>query len=191
MSGSRVNGEPQQASATLGHLIAYPIVHDGIKTVQSHPMGQKSIRVGDSVYKKLAQPLLPYLSGPCQSLYPLFKRADAFGDRALDKVDEKLPFFQKQTGELYHNVQSCAMFPLHISIAGRDHVIQTYQHEHEKVGGAGLVTSGTAVVNTTGILITEICGSLASFLSNMRGAAREQSNKVNGANRNGNSKPTH
>ncbi|KAG7137420.1 hypothetical protein HYQ46_008540 [Verticillium longisporum] len=99
-----VNGDVSSSapsSAFVQHLLDYPVVHDGVTSFKQNPYGQKSLQLSDSAYKTFAQPFIPYLAGPFEFVRPYLQKADTFGDQALSKVDQQVPFVKKPTNELY------------------------------------------------------------------------------------------
>lgn len=150
------------------HLTGYPVVHDGVETFKSNPYGQKSIQIGDSAYKTLAAPVLPYLSKPYQYVEPYVKKADDLGDKALAKVDETFPVVKKPTGELYSNAKGLVFLPYNKAFEGKDHVLDIYTREHKNLGGengSGLVLTGKAAFTTILVVSVETFKLVQDFLS--------------------------
>ncbi|KAJ9160989.1 hypothetical protein NKR19_g2731 [Coniochaeta hoffmannii] len=173
MSSPQVNGEVPH-SAFLDHLLHYPVVDSGIKTFKSNPYGQKSLELSDSAYKTFAQPVLPLLSKPYQYVSPYVKKADSLGDKALSTVDERFPVVRKPAGEIYQGARDLVLAPIRTGLAGKDHVLETYNGECKKVGGEGLVTYSKALLTTTLIVTTEIVQGIGEFL----GAKKQQTKSV-------------
>lgn len=140
------------------------MIHDGINTIKSNPYGQKSIELGDSAYKTFAQPVIPYFSKPYQYVSPYVKKADDLGDKTLSAVDERFPVVKKPAGEIYQDARNLVLLPLRTGLAGKDHVLETYNGEVKKVGGDNLVTYSKALLTTTLIVTTEVIQTIGSFL---------------------------
>lgn len=158
------------------------MVHDSVETFKANPYGQKSIELGDSAYKTLAAPVLPYFSKPYQYVEPYVKKADDLGDKALAKVDEKWPVVKKPTGELYSDAKGIVLFPYNKSFEAKDHLFSVYSSEYKKAGGengSGLILTGKAAVATALILTTETVQYIGSFLGQKREQAHHAiDNKV-------------
>ncbi|KAI1296310.1 hypothetical protein F5Y03DRAFT_295014 [Xylaria venustula] len=149
----QVNGDVPPSSATLSHLTGYPVVSDGLAYLKKNPYGQKSIELGDTAYQTFAKPILPYLNRPYQYVEPYVKKADAIGDDALSKIDERIPSLQKSTDELVSDGKAIIFFPINKGIETKGHIVDVYNSEYKKVGGDGLVTSGKALIST-GLFVT-------------------------------------
>ncbi|KAI0485560.1 hypothetical protein F4859DRAFT_387620 [Xylaria cf. heliscus] len=149
----QVNGEIPPSSATLSHITGYPFVNDGIAYFKKNPYGQRSIELSDSAYQTFAKPFLPYLNKPYQYVSPYVKKADAIGDDALNKIDERLPALKKPTDELVSDGKAIILFPVRKGLETKDHVFDIYNSEYKKVGGEGLVTSGKALISA-GLVVT-------------------------------------
>ncbi|KAI0906680.1 hypothetical protein F4824DRAFT_448905 [Ustulina deusta] len=149
----QVNGEVPPSSATLSHLSGYPVVNDGIAYFKKNPYGQKSIELGDSAYQTFAKSILPYLNKPYQYVSPYVKKADAIGDDALSRIDERIPALKKPTDELVSDGKAIVYFPVRKGMETKGHIVDVYNSEYKKVGGDGYVTSGKALIST-GLFVT-------------------------------------
>ncbi|KAI3323739.1 hypothetical protein HD806DRAFT_495491 [Xylariaceae sp. AK1471] len=149
----QVNGEVHPSSATLSHITGYPVIHDGIAYFKKNPYGQKSIELSDSAYQTFAKPILPYLNKPYQYVSPYVQKADAMGDDALSKIDERIPVLKKPTDELVSDGKAIIFFPVRKGMETKGYVENVYKSEYKKVGGDGLVTSSKALVST-GLVVT-------------------------------------
>ncbi|KAI0401202.1 hypothetical protein F4802DRAFT_440451 [Xylaria palmicola] len=149
----QVNGETHPSSATLSHITGYPVVTDGIAYFKKNPYGQRSIELSDSAYQTFAKPILPYFSKPYQYVSPYVQKADAMGDDALCKIDERLPALKKPTDELVSEGKAFIYFPVRKGMETKGYVVDVYNSEYKKVGGDGLVTSGKALIST-GLVVT-------------------------------------
>ncbi|KAK0634858.1 hypothetical protein B0T17DRAFT_20025 [Bombardia bombarda] len=167
MSSPQVNGDVAH-SAFLEHILNYPVINDTVSTIKSNPYGQKSIEIGDSVYRTFAAPVLPYFSKPYQYVSPYVKKADDIGDKTLYKVDEKFPIVKKPTNDLVNDAKTIVFFPLRISQSGKEYVLNTYSSECKKVGGDNLVTYGKAVLSTALIITTETLITVSNFVSSKK-----------------------
>lgn len=155
------------------HILAYPVVNDGVSTFKSNPYGQKSLELGDSAYRTFAAPVLPYLSRPYQYVAPYVKKADDLGDKTLSKVDEKFPVVKKPTNEIINDAKSIVLFPLRVGQSGKEHVLNTYDSEFKKNGGDGYINYGKAALTTVLIITTETLTTVTSFLGNQKDKARQ------------------
>ncbi|KAI1826911.1 hypothetical protein F4861DRAFT_20674 [Xylaria intraflava] len=150
---AQVNGEVSSSLATLSHITGYPVINDGIAYFKKNPYGQKSIELGDSAYQTFAKPFLSYLDKPYQYVSPYIKRADAAGDDALSRIDQRIPALKKPTDELVSDGKAIVFFPVRKGLETKSHVVDVYNSEYKKVGGDGLVTSGKALIST-GLVVT-------------------------------------
>lgn len=172
MSGPQVNGDVPH-SAFLEHLLGYPVIHDGVSTFKSNPYGQKSLELSDSAYKTFAEPVIPYFSKPYQYVSPYLKKADDLGDKTLSKVDQRFPVVKKPTGELYEDARNLVLFPYRTGLAGKDHVLTTYNSEVKKVGGENhLIVYSKALLSTTLIVTTEVISTIGTYLGSKKKEAK-------------------
>ncbi|KAL1877584.1 hypothetical protein VTK73DRAFT_8493 [Phialemonium thermophilum] len=166
MALSQVNGvSPDSASdgphsAFLQHLLDYPVIHDGVATFKSNPLGQKSLAIGDSAYKTI----FPYLSKPYQYISPIVKQADDLGDKALAEVDKRFPVVKKPTNEVYNDARALALSPFRIGLATKDKVLSTYADEKKKANGDDLITNVRAVISTAKVVAGEALGTVSTFI---------------------------
>jgi hypothetical protein len=172
----QVNGDVPH-SAFIEHLLAYPVVNDGVSTFKSNPYGQRSIELGDSAFRTFAAPFLPYFSKPFQYVSPYVKKADDLGDKTLSKVDEKFPIVKKPTNEIFNDAKTIALFPLRVTQTGKEHVFNTYEVEFKKVDGKGVASIGKAAITTAFILTTETLTTISSYLNNRGKEAKETFNE--------------
>jgi hypothetical protein len=164
------------------HLLDYPVIHDGVETFKGNPYGQKSLQLSDSAYKTFAAPVIPYLQKPYQYVSPYVKKADDLGDKALSKVDERIPVVKKPTGELYSEATDLVLFPYHKGIAGKDHLLSVYSSEYKKAGGENghnLVVYGKAAVGTAIVVTAEALQVLTGFLGQKKAQAQSAVEKAN------------
>lgn len=175
MQGAHVNIRSQ-------HLFGYPVVKDGIATFKSNPYGQRSLQLGDSAYKTFAAPVLPYFSGPYQYVSPYVKKADDLGEKTLVKVDQRFPVVRKSTDELRQEARNLVSLPYRYGMAGKDHVLDTYNSAKTKVGGDTYVSYGKALISTAVTVAGEAIESVTSVLGNKQKAT---SNTVPDAETNG------
>ncbi|TDZ28790.1 hypothetical protein C8035_v008146 [Colletotrichum spinosum] len=154
---AQVNGDlPSSPSVTVQHLMDYPLVHDSVVYVRNNPVGKKSLALSDSAYKTFAEPIVPYLSRPWAYLRPYAEKADALGDQALTKVEERVPIIKKPTEELYAGAKGIVALPIRTGLDAKDHVFKTYAQEKKKVGGENLATYSRAVLSTALITGSEL-----------------------------------
>ena len=193
--------EKKRASLTdfppsIKHLTSYPLIHDGIETYKSHPLGRKSIDLTQTGYSKFLAPFVPYAQGPYNSYAaPYVHKADAIASSGLSKLDERFPVVKSETAELKTSVLDLAYLPLRKATEGKEYVTRVYGEEYEKHGGGNsgggegsggkegtagggeggyiVVTSGKAVV-TTGIAVTSsTIAWLSAFLRRRRDEGRD------------------
>ncbi|KAI1330584.1 hypothetical protein F5Y16DRAFT_362208 [Xylariaceae sp. FL0255] len=172
----QVNGEVHPSSAVLSHISGYPVVNDGISYFKSNPYGQKSIELSDSAYKAFAKPVLPYLSKPYQYMSPYVQKADAMGDDALSKIDERIPALKKPTDELWTDSKNFVFFPVRKGLETKDHVMDIYQSEIKKAGGDGLVKHSKALVFAGLVVTSEALTWIGDLLRAGKVQAKEASN---------------
>ncbi|SPO00501.1 probable CAP20 - virulence factor [Cephalotrichum gorgonifer] len=148
---AQVNGDiPSHPSNSLfvEHLLTYPVVKDGVSTFQNHQLGQKSIQLSDAAYRRLASPVIQYLSKPYQYVSPYLERADQLGDKTLSRVDEQFPAIKKPTDELYADAKNLVLLPYHRGLQGKEHVLGVYSAECKRIGGENLIVYSRALVGT-------------------------------------------
>lgn len=159
------------------------MVHDGVETFKSNTYGQKSLQLGDSAYKALAAPVLPYLSKPYQYVEPYVKKADDLGDKALARVDATFPVVTRPTGELYSQAKELIFLPYIKAFEGKDHLFNVYTQEHKKAGGengSGVVLTGKAALSTVLIVSAETFQIVQDFVLRKRQQTQQHvDNKVN------------
>lgn len=172
MTNVQVNGDVPH-SAFIEHLLAYPVVNDGVSTFKSNPYGQRSLALVDSVYQTFAAPVIPYFSRPYQYVSPYVKKADDLGDKTLSKVDEKFPVVKKPTNEIINDGKTLVLLPMRIGQSGKEHVFNTYDSERRKVGGDGLISYGKAALTTVLVVATDTFTTVSNFLNNKKGEARQ------------------
>lgn len=154
MAQTQVNGDvptptPNQInSLTIERLLTYPLVQDGVSTIQSNHLGAKSIQMTDTAYRRLAGPVLPWLARPYQYVSPYVERADQLGSETLARVDERFPAIKKPTGELYADAKNLVLLPYNKGLEGKDHVMNVYSEECRKLGKENFVTYSKALVGT-------------------------------------------
>ncbi|KAI0593820.1 hypothetical protein F4775DRAFT_586570 [Biscogniauxia sp. FL1348] len=173
---TQLNGEVHPSSATLSHITGYPVVNDGLAYFKQNPYGQKSIELGDSAYQTFAKPVIPYFAKPYQYVSPYVKKADAIGDNALTKVDERLPALKKPTGELWTDGKNFVFFPVRKGIETKDHVFDVYNSEYKKVGGDSLVAYSKALISTGLVVTTEALNWISDLLKASKVQAKEATN---------------
>ncbi|KAI1506769.1 hypothetical protein F5X99DRAFT_365493 [Biscogniauxia marginata] len=176
---AQVNGEVHPSSATLSHITGYPVIHDGIAYFKKNPYGQKSIELGDSAFQTFAKPFLPYFAKPYEYVSPYVKKADAIGDNALTKVDERLPALKKPTDELLTDGKNFIFFPVRKGLETKDHVLSVYNSEYKKAGGDSLVASSKALISTGLVVTTEALNWIGDLLKSGKVQAKEAGNELN------------
>lgn len=139
-----------------------------MSTFKANSLGKKSIELSDSAFQTLAKPVLPYLTKPYGYVSPYVKKADELGDKTLSAVDSRFPVVLKPTGEIYADAKGIVLFPLHVGIVGRDHVLATFNSERKKIGDETLVTYGKAAVTTALILTTESITTVSNYISSKK-----------------------
>ncbi len=141
------------------------MIKDGVSTFKSNPYGQKSLQLGDSAFQTFAKPVLPLFSKPMAYISPLVKKADNLGDKTLSNIDARFPVVKKPTEELYADAKGLVLYPLQVSQAGRDHVLNTFSSERKKIGDETMVTYGKAAVSTAYIITTETITTVSTYLT--------------------------
>jgi hypothetical protein len=159
--------------AFVNHILNYPVVNDGVATFKSTPLGQRSLKLGDSAYRTFAAPVLPYFSWPLQLITPYARKADDLGDKTLSRVDEKFPIVKKPTDEVINSARSIYALPFRFGQSGKEHVLSTYGAQLDKNGGNGLLGRGKAAVTTAYILTSESLTTLGSYLNEKKQQANE------------------
>jgi hypothetical protein len=163
----------------LQHLTSYPVVSDSITSFKNNKYGAKSLTYADQGYA-LAKPYLPYLSTPYSYVAPYVAKADSLGDQGLTHVDERFPIVKEDTDKIRGTLVDTAYFPVRVAEDARQHLLDTYDAEYKKCGGAGYVASGKAVVTTSLVLSQESLGWLSTAIAAQKEQAKEVVNeKVN------------
>ncbi|KAK5997162.1 hypothetical protein PT974_02515 [Cladobotryum mycophilum] len=178
MAVAQVNGDiTTPHSAFLDHILSYPFVVDSIDTVKANQLAQRSFKIGDTVYQTFAVPVLPLLKKPYGLVIPYVtpyaEKADALGDKTLDRVDERFPAIKKPTSELYNETREYAGIPYQKAIEGKDHVFEVYATELKKIEQDGLVAQGKAAVTTAFVVSNETLSWLSNFVSAKKTEATE------------------
>ncbi|KAI9158530.1 hypothetical protein HJFPF1_06528 [Paramyrothecium foliicola] len=177
MTRPQVNGDVPNAahsSAFFEHLLSYPVVSDSIDKFKANEYGQRSIQLGDSAYKNLAAPILPWFAKPYEYVSPYVSRADSLGAQTLDKIDEQFPIVKKPTADLYNDTKSLILLPYVKSLESKDHAFQVYNNEYKKSEQKGLVNQGRAAFTTAIVLSNETLSWISSFLA----AKKQQGEQV-------------
>lgn len=163
------------------HLLDYPVISDGIHHLKSHELGQRSIKLGDSAYQTFAAPIIPWFSKPYEYVSPYVTKADSFGDKTLDRIDERFPVVKKPTNEIYADTKGLVLLPYNKGLEGRDHVLDLYSAEVKKNGEQnGLLGYGKAALLTAFVVSNETLSWVSSFWTAKKAQASEAINeKVN------------
>ena len=141
------------------------MVNDGVATFKSTPLGQRSLKLGDSAFRTFAAPVLPYFSWPLQLIIPYARKADDLGDKTLSKVDEKFPIVNTPTDELINGARSIYALPFRVGQTGKEHIMSTYGAQLNRTGEKGLLGKGKAAVSTAYILTSESLITIGSYLN--------------------------
>ena len=159
----------------------YPLIASGVNTIKTNEYTQRPIRLGDSVYQTFAAPVIPWFAKPYEFVSPYVSKADSFGDKTLEKLDERFPVVKKPTEELYNDTKVLIMLPYRKGIEGKDHVFQIYSSEFKKNDQQpGLRAYGKAAVTTALVVSSETLSWVSSFLSAKKQQAAEITNeKIN------------
>ncbi|KAL9129337.1 MAG: hypothetical protein Q9217_002175 [Psora testacea] len=153
------------SSKLLDHIKSYPVVHDGVETFKSHPVGQKSIDLTQTGYNKFVAPVVPYAKGPYGYVAPYVAKADSLASDGLTKVDETFPIVKEDTQKIKGTVLDYAYFPFRLANDGKNYVLDTYGSEYKKCGGDGYVSGGKALITTSMVVTSDTLAWLSSFLS--------------------------
>jgi hypothetical protein len=90
--------------------------------LRTNDYGQWSIKLGDSTYKTFAAFVIPWLSKPYEYVSPYITKADSFGDKTLNSLDEHFPTVKKPTAELYNDIKGIILLPYHRGLGGLNHI---------------------------------------------------------------------
>ena len=146
------NGEPTVSSFPfakfISHLKSFPVISDSLSTIQSHPLGQRSISITNTAYEKFFRPLTPYIMKANEIASPYVSKADDIADHGLDKVEAKFPILKEPTENVKSKVSEQLQNPK--KIAGdlygtglgfanekKDYVLKVYHDEYAKDGSKG------------------------------------------------------
>lgn len=117
--------------------------------------------------------MLPYFARPYGYVSPYFQKADSFGDKTLDRIDERFPIVKKPTGDLYNETRGLILLPYQKGLEGKEHVFQVYAAELKKLEQEGVVAQGKAAVSTAFVVSNETLAWLSSFVAVKKGDAAE------------------
>jgi hypothetical protein len=149
------------------------VVQAGLTKFRQNQYGQTSIKIGDSAYKTIAQPVIPYLARPYQYVSPYVEKADHLGDQTLSKMDERWPVVKKPADEIYTDAKNVVLYPYHRGLEGKDHVFSVYSAECKKVGGEGLMTTTKALISTVVLISSDTISWVGEFLAARKAEAKE------------------
>ena len=149
----------------LQHIKSYPVVHDGMETFKSYPVGQKSIDLTQTGYNKFVAPVVPYAKGPYGYVAPYVAKADSLASDGLTKVDQTFPIVKEDAQTIKGTVLDYAFFPFRLANDSKNYVLDTYSSEYKKCGGDGYVSGGKALITTSMVVTSDTLAWLSSFLS--------------------------
>ncbi|EFX06670.1 pathogenesis associated protein [Grosmannia clavigera kw1407] len=170
-----VNGVAPQ-SAFFDHLCQYPVVTDGLTSIQKNKYGQQTLALSTSAletFESLAKPVLPYLAKPYEYVSPYVKKVDGLGDRTLDNFDQHFPVVRKPTAEVYKDTKDFVLYPVRKGIESRDHVVSVYNGERKQINGDGVFPLSKALAVTAIVVATETLGWVREYLTTATAAAKE------------------
>lgn len=157
----------------LQHLLSFPLVSDGVHTVAANEYAQRSFKLGDSAYQTFAAPIIPYFARPYGFVSPYVQKADSFGDKTLDRIEERFPIIKKPTNDLYNDTRGLILLPYQKGLEGKEHVFQVYASELKKLEQQGVVAQGKAAVSTAFVVSNETLAWLSSFVAVKKGEAAD------------------
>ncbi|KAK0674400.1 hypothetical protein QBC41DRAFT_11 [Cercophora samala] len=167
-----VNGDSPH-SATIRHLLTYPCVQDGVRTVKSTSVGSKVVDISNSTYQALYQNVFPYLAGPYGYVAPYVERVDSVGDKTLEVIEEKFPVVKKQPAEIVAGTKQIVFSPFRLTKSMKEYVFSIYQSEVQKCGDTWTAYPKAVVV--TGLNLTiETVTTARDYITN----AKEQVKKA-------------
>lgn len=127
-------------------------------TIQSYPLGEKSIRTFNQYYTNYLSPFLSNFSGPYSYIAPYILKADKLADSGLKKVDNTVPLITKEPQEIKTTLLDYAYSPLRLAHDGKTYVLSTYDSEYRKCGGqdkgSSPLISGSKAALTTSLVVT-------------------------------------
>ncbi|KAL9098588.1 MAG: hypothetical protein Q9163_005785 [Psora crenata] len=168
---------PRHHPSQQTRIKSYPVVHDSLETLKSHPVGQKSIDLTQTGYNKFVAPVFPYVRGPYSYVAPYVAKADSLASDGLSKVDQTFPLVKEDTQTIKGTLLDYAYFPFRFANDGKNYVLDTYGSEYKKCGGDGYVSGGKALI-TTGMVVTS---DTLVWLSSFFGAKKQQGQDYAGA----------
>lgn len=177
MPGPQVNGDipnSTSSSAFLEHFLSYPVVRDSIDTFKSNQYGQRSIELGDSAFQTFGAPVVSLLAKPYQYFSPYVQKADSFGAKTLDRVDQQFPAIKKPTSDLYNDSKSLLFLPIHKGLEGKDHFLQIYANERKKTEDQTIWAQGKAAVTAAFVVTNDTI----SWVSSLLRQKKEETNHV-------------
>jgi len=178
MPSPQVNGDVTHTSVFIDHLVSYPVINDSVEVFKSNKYGQKSIELSNTVYQTVANNAGPYLARPFEIVKPYVKAADDFGDKILNKLDEKFPAVKTPTEDIIGGARAFVTLPFRLGNAGKERVLNTYNSEYKKQGNNNHPATVTkAAVTTTLIISTDALTTLTNYLGPKKEEAKQAINE--------------
>ena len=135
------------------------------------------MKLSDTAYRRLAEPVIPYLSKPYQYVFPYLERVDQLGDQTLTKVDERFPIVKKPTDEIYADAKGFVLLPYNTGLQGKEHVLGVYSAECKKLGGESLLVYSKALVGTFFTIGGETLDWVGAYLNARKADAKDMANE--------------
>jgi len=173
----QVNGDVQHYRF-FEHLQSIPVVNDVASKIKTLPLAETSIKITDSAYRTVQT----YLGNQLQYLAPYVKKADDMGDNALSSIEEKFPVVKKPTNEIISDAKTIAFFPVRVSLTGKDHLINTYNSECERVSGGFVRRHSTAFVATFLTVGTDVFTKASALLKDTSNGVKARAEEQRQAN---------
>lgn len=156
------------SSKVLSHLTSYPVVHDSLETLKTHPYGSRALNLATNTYKSVVEPLHPYLRTPYSYLSPYLARADQLGDDGLSTLESHLPIVKEDTETL----KQYAYSPVH-------YVQDAWQDEYNKTQyNNGVLKMGVAAVSFELRMLSDACDVLLAYLNKGKEQTKKKMDEV-------------
>jgi hypothetical protein len=193
MSSEKYSGEEAGAqypfTKVFSHLKSFPVISDSLSTIQSHPIGQRSISITSTAYEKFLRPFTPYFIKANEYASPYVTKADDFADQGLVKVEEKFPILKEPTENVKSKVTEQLQNPrkiaeglygtgLEFANEKKEYVFTVYNTEYAKDGSKGYLPAAKAGITTTFLVAHDSFQWVVDTLAAKKAPAPQQANGV-------------
>lgn len=100
---------------------------------------------------------------------PIMQRLDIVAHDSLSRIESTWPVIKEQPGNIKAEVKYLALLPLTKSKERKDYVSNTYSAEYSDCGSGGIFTTGSALICTLLIVLSDCLLWITSMLDGGRG----------------------